>query len=323
MPEIDLGLVMGPQGPQGIPGATGPQGPEGPEGPQGTQGPAGETGPAGPAGPQGETGPTGPEGPIGPQGPIGPTGQEGPQGVQGPEGPRGQQGPPGPTGETGKSAYQYAVEGGYQGTESDFQQLMASVSKGPFLPLGGGTMTGPIRGLSEPVGGDEPSRKIDLEKHTWRQVGIAKNISDLSYGDTFDIELSEPIGAFDEFKICLGGDLVKGTNNTDLLITSISTVSYGTPESNHIHFPIETGIRSYFLEFYVSETVTSEGNLACTLKSFCSVLSTPDSKYNINDNRVYYLQNKNRITFKAIVSSVTIESGLTIIIFKRSSFYEN
>lgn len=37
------------------------------------------------------------------------------------------QGPIGPQGETGKSAYQYAVDGGYTGTESQFKAMMSSV----------------------------------------------------------------------------------------------------------------------------------------------------------------------------------------------------
>lgn len=58
-------------------------------------------------------------------------GAAGQDGAQGPPGADGAQGPPGPT---GKTAYQYAVDGGYTGTEEDFQALMGT---GPWLPLGG------------------------------------------------------------------------------------------------------------------------------------------------------------------------------------------
>ena len=61
------------------------------------------------------------------------------------------QGPPGPPGPTGKTAYQYAVDGGYTGTEEDFQALMGT---GPWLPLGGGTMTGVL--------GVQPGLKTEL-----------------------------------------------------------------------------------------------------------------------------------------------------------------
>lgn len=87
----------------------------------------------GPPGPEGPAGRDGPEGEQGKEGPPGPPGQDG---TQGPPGADGEQGPPGPT---GKTAYQYAVDGGYTGTEEEFQTLMGT---GPWLPLGGGTMTG-------------------------------------------------------------------------------------------------------------------------------------------------------------------------------------
>ncbi len=93
MPTLDLGLVVGQRGP------------EGPAGPAGGQGIQGETGPQGPQGVQGEQGETGATGPQGPAGPSGPTGATGP---------------------SGKSAYEYAVDGGYEGSEADFQALLAS-----------------------------------------------------------------------------------------------------------------------------------------------------------------------------------------------------
>lgn len=68
-------------------------------------------------------------------------GAAGQDGAQGPPGADGAQGPPGPT---GKTAYQYAVDGGYTGTEADFQALMGT---GPWLPIAGGEMTGDIAGI--------------------------------------------------------------------------------------------------------------------------------------------------------------------------------
>ena len=73
-------------------------------------------------------GPQGPEGPQGPQGETGATGPQGPQGEVGPTGPQGEQGPQGDSGAPGtdgKSAYQYAVEGGYTGTEEEFAAKLA------------------------------------------------------------------------------------------------------------------------------------------------------------------------------------------------------
>ena len=55
-------------------------------------------------------------------------------------------------GEPGKTAYQYAVEGGYTGTEAEFTEKL----KMEFLPTSGGTMTGPINMASQPLTGLNP-----------------------------------------------------------------------------------------------------------------------------------------------------------------------
>lgn len=52
----------------------------------------------------------------------------GPQGIQG------------PAGADGQSAYQAAVAAGYTGTESVFNEALATLDGAPFLPLAGGTM---------------------------------------------------------------------------------------------------------------------------------------------------------------------------------------
>lgn len=73
-------------------------------------------------GPQGETGATGPQGEQGIQGPQGETG---PQGEKGDTGAQGPQGETGPAGADGKSAYAYAVDGGYTGTQEEFAAKLA------------------------------------------------------------------------------------------------------------------------------------------------------------------------------------------------------
>ena len=97
----------------------------------GVQGPAGAVGPTGPAGPIGNIGPTGATGDRGPSGHIGPTGAKGNTGLTGPTGPQGTSGAVGPTGSAGKSAYASAQDGGFTGTESQFNNglsLMGDVS---------------------------------------------------------------------------------------------------------------------------------------------------------------------------------------------------
>ena len=127
----------------GVPtGLTGPTGPQGATGPantlkigtvtSGSEAGATITGTAPnqtlnlvlPKGDKGDIGPTGPQGPQGIQGEQGPAGVMGPQGVQGERGP---QGPTGPAGADGKSAYQSAVEAGYSGAETAFNEAMSNV----------------------------------------------------------------------------------------------------------------------------------------------------------------------------------------------------
>ena len=135
---------IGPQGPQGETGATGPQGPKGDTGMQGPIGEKGDKGDAftysdftaeqlaalkGPQGDKGETGPQGPKGDTGATGAQGPQGPKGDTGATGPKGETGATGATGPKGDKGadgKSAYQYAQEGGYTGTETEFSAKLAS-----------------------------------------------------------------------------------------------------------------------------------------------------------------------------------------------------
>lgn len=65
-------------------------------------------------------------------------------------------------GADGKSAYDYAVDGGYDGSEEDFAKKMQA----EYLPVAGGTMTGPINmngqklsGLNSPTASDEAATK--------------------------------------------------------------------------------------------------------------------------------------------------------------------
>lgn len=76
----------------------------------------------GATGPQGETGPAGP---VGPQGPAGANGKDGEKGDKGEPGEKGAPGKKGAPGADGKSAYQYAQDGGYTGTETDFIAKLA------------------------------------------------------------------------------------------------------------------------------------------------------------------------------------------------------
>ena len=118
----DVGALKGPKGDTGEPGAKGDTGAAGPQGETGPQGPKGDTGDTGPQGPKGDTGDTGA------QGPKGDTGAQGETGPQGPKGDTGAAGADGKDGADGKSAYQSAKDGGYTGTEAQFNTDLAAVS---------------------------------------------------------------------------------------------------------------------------------------------------------------------------------------------------
>lgn len=159
----DIGPLQGPAGPKGDPGEAGPAGADGAPGKDGAAGPQGPAGPAGEKGDKGETGEQGPRGVQGPTGPQGPRGDaftygdftaaqlESLRGPAGAKGDNGAQGPAGPAGADGKTAYQYAVDGGYKGSEEEFKALLGT---GPWLPqeeadrrylkLEGGAITGPL-----------------------------------------------------------------------------------------------------------------------------------------------------------------------------------
>lgn len=120
------------KGPKGDKGDTGEQGIQGV---QGEQGPKGDTGAKGPKGDKGDAftysdftaqqladlkGPKGDTGDTGAKGDKGDKGDTGEQGEQGPKG------DDGAAGADGKSAYEYAQDGGYTGTEEEFADRMAA-----------------------------------------------------------------------------------------------------------------------------------------------------------------------------------------------------
>ena len=126
-PRGEIG-PQGPEGPQGIKGdagAQGPQGEMGPQGPRGEKGDKGNTGAQGPKGDKGDTGAQGPKGEKGDTGAQGPQGKQGPKGDTGAQGEKGADGATGATGADGKSAYSYAVDGGYTRTEKEFAEKLA------------------------------------------------------------------------------------------------------------------------------------------------------------------------------------------------------
>ena len=83
------------------------------------------------------------KGPKGDTGATGPKGDTGAAGAQGPKGDTGATGATGPAGADGKSAYAYAVEGGYTGTEEEFAAKLAAEK---FANPNALTFTGAVTG---------------------------------------------------------------------------------------------------------------------------------------------------------------------------------
>lgn len=164
-----LESLRGPQGEQGPQGPVGPAGAPGKDGTNGADGIApsigengnwylGDTDTGKPSrGEQGLKGDTGAAGPQGIQGIQGPQGERGPAGADGAAGPQGPKGDTGSTGAAGKSAYQYAVEGGYTGTETEFS---AKLAREKFANPNALTFTGAVTGSydgSAPLSVEIPS----------------------------------------------------------------------------------------------------------------------------------------------------------------------
>lgn len=114
--KYDSGELVGPVGPQGEPGLPGKDGEAGPAGADGAQGPAGADGQPGEDG--GYYSPA-----VDAEGNLTWTASKADMpGVVGAN----IRGPQGPAGADGKSAYQSAVDGGFTGTEEDFNKALAS-----------------------------------------------------------------------------------------------------------------------------------------------------------------------------------------------------
>ena len=77
-------------------------------------------------------------------------GPPGPAGADGKDGQDGAQGPQGPAGGDGKSAYQYAVEGGYAGTEEEFGRLLADAATKRYVD----DLVGDISSLLDAINGE-------------------------------------------------------------------------------------------------------------------------------------------------------------------------
>lgn len=211
---------------------TGPQGPKGDTGEQGPKGDTGERGPIGLSGPQGPKGDKGDKGDPGPQGPQGEVGPQGPQGPAGPQGEQGPKGDPGAPGTDGKSAYQYAVEGGYTGTEAEFATKLAQEK---FANPNALTFTGAV------TGSYDGSAAVSVEIPSGGGLTVANTAA---VGQTVKITAVDENGQPTEWEavdFSSGGDAEKRVRHIATVAVTKGTTSYNvTVDSNGYALNLES-----------------------------------------------------------------------------------
>ena len=94
------------------------------------------------------------------------------------KGPRGAIGPTGPRGKTGKTAYEYAQDGGFTGTEAEFAQKLAAEAETDYLPLSGGRMEGRLFLHQDPVADDEAATRQYVKSEYGWTLNEAKAYTD-------------------------------------------------------------------------------------------------------------------------------------------------
>lgn len=116
---------------------------------------------------KGEKGDPGQDGAPGKDGAIGPKGD------QGEPGQNGQDGATGPKGDPGKSAYDYAVEGGYQGTEEEFAKSVAGEYSDAIM----NTATGDLLVIKD--SSDRKVKNFEMTGKTEQATTTGKNLLDI------------------------------------------------------------------------------------------------------------------------------------------------
>lgn len=154
----------------------------------------------------------------------------------------GEPGPQGVPGEAGPSAYEFAVDAGYTGTEEEFGQMLIT----RYLPLAGGTMGGSIAmngnritGLGAPVSTADAATKnyVDQKRRVYTATLTTANWSGTGpYAQTVVIS---GILASDRPHI---GPVYSGNAAADLnMKAAASLISYAKAEAGAIVFTCLTG----------------------------------------------------------------------------------
>lgn len=220
----------GPTGAVGMMGLDGDEGPEGmavpgPVGPQGAAGPTGSTGPAGPVGPLGMMGLDGVDGEEGQPipGAVGARGSTGPQGapnaaaLDGADGDEGQIGPRGLIGSTGPVGLTGMP--GADGIDGEDFSLMG----GAYLPLTGGTLSGPLD-----IGGVISTGQGNLLNVAWTPAAFPTGVQMGAFIAASGP--SDPGGATRLFAMDFSANVTGGNNTSNVigLRGQVSNSSTGT-----------------------------------------------------------------------------------------------
>ena len=155
---------------------------------------------------------------------------KGPKGDTGAPGAQGQQGPAGATGADGKSAYQYAVEGGYTGTETEFAAKLAAEMPTTLPNPNALTFTGAVTGSydgSAPLSVEIPSGGGGTERE-WTVLGDI----DISTFGGGSIELTG-LDNFTEFYVTWGNVMNESTTASgySLSINGVNISQHAVPVS--------------------------------------------------------------------------------------------
>lgn len=241
--SADLKGEKGDKGDTGAKGDKGEQGLRGLQGEQGIQGIQGKKGDKGDAftysdftaeqlaalkGEKGDTGAQGPKGDTGDIGPQGPKGEKGDTGPRGPQGEQGMQGERGPTGDDGKSAYQYAQDGGYTGTETEFAAKLAQEQ-----------LTGTTNDLTPTQVYNAVSAGIPVKvQYDDSEYGLL-SFTAFNVAETLDVIVSQTIVNYNGAYILAELYGVKSSNTWGLVVTALAEktdIPTALPNPNSIHF---------------------------------------------------------------------------------------
>lgn len=203
------------------------------------------------------------------RGAQGEQGETGAQGIQGIQGEKGETGAQGAKGDTGKTAYEYAVDGGYTGTEAEFAEKLATeyvqdVQVNGTSVVSGGVANVPVASTSEIKAGASTSTLIPTGRQDSSTFyGLAK-----AAGDATQSASSNAVGTYTETAKSKISEMLNGS----------VTVSGTTPTIN-----AQAGIRYVCAEVSTLDIVAPESgciDVLFTSGSTATVLTVTSAKAN-------------------------------------------